>query len=185
MGGLNLGGTAMKTRIGAVLAAALIMTSTTSAWAQTDPADMAQRRELTRQYMDLVNLTKILDTMSQSMSASIAPGPNVPPEVATAMRQSIIESMDAVLPRILEEMVDVYANKLTTEELTALINFYGSPVGRSVTVKTEQLMGEMGPLMSKYTPIMQREMLTRLCGKVECPAELKESIKALNAQAGS
>jgi hypothetical protein len=185
MGRLKLGGTSMKTRIGAVLATALMLTSATSAWAQTAPADMAQRRVLTRQYMELVNLTKILDTMTQSMSASMAPGPNVPPEVVKAMRESVTESMGAVVPRILEEMVDVYANKLTVEELTALIDFYGSPTGRSITVKTEQLAGETGPLMRKYTPIMQREMLTRLCGKIACPDEVKTSIKALDAQIGS
>ena len=56
---------------------------------------------------------------------------------------------------------------------------------RSITVKTEQLAGETGPLMRKYTPIMQREMLTRLCGKIACPDEVKTSIKALDAQIGS
>ena len=173
----------MKTRIGAVLAAVLMMTSATAAVAQTD--DLTQRRELTRQYMELVNLTRMLDAMAGSMSASMNLGSNVPPEVAAAMRESITESMSAIGPRLVEEMVDVYARKLTTEELTALVAFYGSPVGRSVTVKTEQLMTETGPLMQKYTPVMQREMLTRLCGKVECPAELKESIKALEARAGS
>lgn len=168
----------MKTLVCAAVAATF-MACAPAAWAQSASATPS-KRELVLQYMDIMDMDQMMTVMGRAVSDGMMT-PDVPPNVAKAIKESTTESLAAVFPRLRDRIADLYAEALTEDELKALIAFYGSPTGKALVAKTEKLASATTPLMREFAPIMQRDMLTRLCGKIECPVELKAQIDRLNA----
>lgn len=78
-----------------------------------------------------------------------------------------------LLPHIrwfMEQIADLYARRFTAEELGAMVTFYESDLGRSISAKQVSLGIETGELMQ---PLMERyatELFTRLCSEIDCEA---------------
>jgi hypothetical protein len=162
----------------------LSMACAPTGWAQTAaPPPEPSKRQLVLEYVEIMNMNKMMENMGRSMVDSMLASSTLPPEVAKALRDSAGESIAAIYPRMLDRIVDLYAEALTVEELKALIAFYGSPMGKGLLAKTEKLMAATTPLVQEFGPIMQRDMLTRMCTKVECPSEFKDRIERMSKPA--
>ena len=59
---------------------------------------------------------------------------------------------DLDIPALTKAMTDAMVKHFTAEELKALADFYGSPVGKSA-------MQKFGAYMADLTPIIQAEMM--------------------------
>jgi hypothetical protein len=63
--------------------------------------------------------------------------------------------LDSVRPDLTEAMRDKAAEHFTSDDLEALIAFYGSPAGASVLAKTQPFMQDV---MTEIAPVMQASM---------------------------
>lgn len=103
----------------------------------------AERVAAAKRYLDVAQMTKMADdTMAELAKA-------LPDE----QRMQVLKFMhDAVRPEVLEQaamasMVKVF----TAEELNALADFFGSPLGKSA-------MGKFGVYMADVMPVIQQEI---------------------------
>jgi hypothetical protein len=102
-----------------------------------------ERIAAARRYLEVAQMSKITDDTVTELART------VPAE----QRDRFLEFMhNAIRPEVLERaamasMVKVF----TAEELNALADFFGSPVGRSA-------MGKFGVYMADVLPVIQQEM---------------------------
>jgi hypothetical protein len=112
-----------------------------------------ERIAAARRYLGVAQMSKITDDTVTELART------VPAE----QRNRFLEFMhNAIRPEVLERaamasMVKVF----TVEELNALADFFGSPVGRSA-------MGKFGLYMADVMPVIQQEMFRAL---QQMPAE--------------
>ncbi len=175
----------MKTRL---MCAAVLCVA--AGLAQAAPASKASVEKL----FDVQNFDKMMDDTAKAMPAAAAASvqqsmPDVPADkrqkvqsiinryMSDYMREVGGKSTRAEIRRVAVEGVQkVY----TQEEVDAMIAFYGSPVGRSITAKMPQyLEATMNPMMNvmqskmqafqqKNGVKMQREINQAICGKNTC-----------------
>jgi hypothetical protein len=63
------------------------------------------------------------------------------------------------------------------EDLEAIVAFFKSPAGRSMTAKSEQLIAKAVPVLAtEFGDRLQRDMVDRFCVKMSCTAEQKVEI---------
>lgn len=139
------------------------------------------REVLVRKYLDAIEFDKMMDaltaTMVQLQTASIPADSAVSPEMSDAMGEVTTEVMRELRPVMMDRYVALYAEVLTTDELSALVRFYESPTGRSITGKTPLLTQRSGPIVQELMPRMQQMMVQRLCGRVKCPEGFAEQLR--------
>lgn len=165
----------MKTRIFVLSLVAAALSLSSPSWAQNTPD--ARKLTLTKEYMELAQVTKMMNSAMGAMANALNLGPDVPPEFAKAMKEAMVESSTAVFPAMMDRMAELYADAYTLEELDAIVAFYKSPAGRSMTVKSEQLIATSVPaMMAEFGPALERDMVDRLCAKLSCTAEQKTEI---------
>ena len=94
------------------------------------------RRHEAERYVQAMNPREFLHDFFEKATA------NLPPAQREEQRAKLARiDVDAVA----KVMVDVMAKCLTTDELKALADFYGSPVGRSAMGKVNSCMIELVP----------------------------------------
>lgn len=172
----------MKTRLicaaGLCLAAGLV---------QAAPASKASVEKL----FDVQNFNKMMDDTAKAMPASVAASvqqsiPDIPADkrqkVQDIINRYVTDYMNTVIDKrtqaeIRRVAVEGVQKVYTQEEVDALIAFYGSPTGRSITVKMPQyLEATMMPIVNvmqrktqafqqKNGAKMQREINQAVCGK--------------------
>ena len=83
----------------------------------------------------------------------------------------VIQVDQDYMPKILDATAQAYAEVFTTEELTAMDNFYESPVGQSMLAKTPQVMAKIMPKVTGFLPDMMAETQKRVCAEIDCTAQ--------------
>lgn len=153
-----------------------LMGSPAQALPQDGPQNSQEGREvLVRKYLDAIEFDKMMDAMTATMveaqTASIPPGA-ITPEMSNAIGEVTTEVMQELRPAMMDRYVVLYAEVLTTEELSSLVRFYESPTGRAITTKSQIIAQRSGPIIQEMMPQMQQLMVQRLCGRVKCPEGL-------------
>jgi hypothetical protein len=123
-------------------AALLTLACTTVLFAATDTPE-TRRREADR-YLQATPPKALFEDMAEKMSA------NLPPDQRAQFKATMTSQLD--IPAITKAMADAMVKHFTTEELKALADFYGSPVGKSA-------MQKFGAYMADVMPTMQAEMM--------------------------
>jgi len=143
-----------------LLMAAIVLLCTTL-WALEDtPANRDQQAD---RYLAAMPVKEMMDDMVKQMSKFI-------PEAQRQKMQDVItKHLDtaAVEKAIKEAMI----KNFTADELKALADFYGSPVGKSA-------MKKMGAYMADVMPAIQKEMGKAMEKANRAEAEKKEAEKA-------
>ena len=106
------------------------------------------------------NVTSVDDYMAQMIQSSIekaSAGRTLDPE-----RQKILDEMESRMLRLVKEetswqrmkpdIIEIYRTSYTQEEIDAMLQFYGSPVGQSV-------VGKMRTVMGKSMQVAQQQMM--------------------------
>jgi hypothetical protein len=106
-----------------------------------------ERVAAARRYLDVAQMRKITDDTVNELAKTFP----------ADQRDKFLEFMhDAVRPEVLEQAAMASMVKIfTAEELNALADFFGSPVGRSA-------MGKFGVYMADVMPVIQQEMFRAL-----------------------
>src|SRR5216110_2195903 len=102
------------------------------------------RRHEAERYLQAVPPKALFEDMADKMSA------NLPPDQRAQFKAAMTSQLD--IAGITKAMTDAMVKHFTTEELKALADFYGSPVGKSA-------MQKFGAYMSDLMPTIQAEIM--------------------------
>jgi hypothetical protein len=102
-----------------------------------------RRREAER-YLQVIPPKALFDDMADKMAA------NLPLDRREQFKRMMTADLD--IAALTKAMTDAMVKHFTTDELKALADFYGSPVGKSA-------MQKFGAYMADVMPAMQAEML--------------------------
>jgi hypothetical protein len=146
--------------------------------ATTDDPGRSTRQALVRKYFAAIQFEKLLDALTDSMlrqqMASMGQNTRVTPEIQTAIISSVTDTMHELRPDMMNRYTQIYADILTEQELTAMVRFYESDLGHSITAKSQIVAGQSGEVMQEFMPRMMAGMRQRLCAQIACPAETSD-----------
>ena len=125
-----------------VLAVLTLCTSSTFVLGAADNPE-TRRREAER-YLQATPPKALFEDMANNMAA------NLPPAEREKFKQSLTSQLDVAA--LTKAMTDAMVKHFTTEELKALADFYGSPVGKSA-------MQKFGAYMADLMPTMESEIM--------------------------
>ena len=118
-----------------LLALALLFNITT--WALEDTPE--NRREQAQRYLEATPPKEMFADMAEQVAKTL------PPEEREEYKRLLMEHLD--IDALSKAMVDAMVKHFTADELKALADFYGSPVGKSAMKKFGAFMAEMMPTM--------------------------------------
>src|SRR5918996_5675159 len=124
----------------------LLLVLTLSAWSPVfSAADTPEtrRREADR-YLQATPPKALFEDMADKMAA------NLPPDQREQFKRMMTTQLD--MAALSKAMTDAMVKHFTTEELKALADFYGSPVGKTA-------MQKFGAYMADIMPTMQAEIM--------------------------
>jgi hypothetical protein len=127
-----------KGLFGFALLTAICLQSVAFAAAPDTPE--TRRREAGR-YLQAVTPKEMFEEMAQRMAE------NIPPAEREKFKQTLTTQLD--IPSLTRAMHDGLVKYFTTDELKALADFYGSPVGKSAMKKFPTYMAELMPRIER------------------------------------
>lgn len=149
----------------ATVAPALAQSASPSA---SNPAELEQRVSMARRYMAAIQFEKLMRGVTQASYSQIFEEAGLTPEKRVHLQQVFDESFAAVMPLLVDTTAALYAESFTLDELTQVVAFYESPVGRSLTVKSVMLTQRSNEIYAAITPRLEEEIMRRLCGSGGC-----------------
>jgi hypothetical protein len=110
--------------------------------------DQYTRLEAAKRYAKVYNMTKMIHDSINQMANTL------PEEKRPRFRYFMEKNIDVDKLEIIT--LDVMVKHFTTEELNALADFYGSPVGKSILAKFTPFIADIQiPLMQEIFRLMQ------------------------------
>jgi hypothetical protein len=102
------------------------------------------RRHEAERYLQATPPKALFEDMAEKMAA------NLPPDQREQFQKLMTSQLD--IAALTKAMIDSMVKHFTTEELKALADFYGSPVGKSA-------MQKFGAYMADIMPAMEAEIM--------------------------
>jgi hypothetical protein len=162
----------LRTRtIGFALVAALI--TATPALSADAPAGNAHSLALAKHLFAEMHMDQLMSGMMKNMTpVMVAQARKANPALTDAqadiITQAVTESSQAMMAKVVDRFVPLYASTFTEKELEDLVAFYDGPTGQAVLTKMPVLMSKMGPVMSELMPDMMADVNQRICSKMDC-----------------
>jgi len=125
----------------------VLLVLTVCAWSPvfSAPADTPEtRRKEAERYLQVSPPKALFEDMADKMAA------NMPADQRDQFKKLMTTEVD--ISALSKAMVDAMVKNFTTEELKALADFYGSPVGKSA-------MQKFGAYMADIMPVAQAEIM--------------------------
>ena len=124
----------------------VLLVLTLSAWSPVfSAADTPEtRRKEAERYLQVSPPKALFEDMADKMAA------NLPPDQREQFKRVMTTQLD--IAALTKAMMDAMVKNFTTDELKALADFYGSPVGKSA-------MQKFGTYMADIMPVMQAEIM--------------------------
>ena len=125
-----------------IIAAVSLFTSSVFVYCATDTPET--RRHEAERYLQATPAKALFEDIADKMAA------NLPPEQREPFKRMMTTQLD--IPSLTKAMTDAMVKHFTTEELKALADFYGSPVGKSA-------MQKFGAYMADVMPTLEAEIM--------------------------
>jgi hypothetical protein len=137
--------------------------------APASPEDVA----LVKRYFAAVKLDEMLNNVMASLIPAMIQDESKSIDGLTPERQTIISEVTQQaakdwFPGYFDRMAEVYARVFSHDEIQALVTFYESPVGRSITVKSTTLAPVATQVMEESLPSFKDDIQKRLCQRIDC-----------------
>lgn len=126
------------------LASALLLCFSIFTVVAAAPDTAETRRKEAERYLQAIPPKELFADMADKMAA------NLPTEQRARFKEMMTSDLD--ISALTKAMTDAMVKHFTTEELKALADFYGSPVGKSA-------MKKFGDYMADLMPSIQAEMM--------------------------
>ena len=125
-----------------IIVAVSLFASGTFVFSANDTPE-TRRREAER-YLQVSPPKALFEDMADKMAA------NLPPDQREQFKRVMTTQLD--IAALSKAMIDAMVKTFTTDELKALADFYGSPVGKSA-------MQKFGTYMAYIMPVLQAEII--------------------------
>ena len=124
----------------------ILLALTACAWSPvfSAPDTPETRRKEAERYLQVSPPKALFEDMADKMAA------NLPAEQRDQFKKLMTTDVD--IAALSKAMIDAMVKNFTTDELKALADFYGSPVGKSA-------MQKFGAYMADIMPVMQAEIM--------------------------
>jgi hypothetical protein len=154
-------------RIFIVLLAAAWLGLAAPAAAQ-DPAGQARRLELAAQYLDLTQGETLRKSINAYFEETFAEA-ELPADQRDWLAQNMSVAFDRAMRATFADMTDNVAELFTEQELEAMIAFYDTPLGRSITEKSFQFGVQLETAMAPHLTEVFTQLGEKFCARFECP----------------
>ena len=154
-------------RILIVLAVGLSLFAAAPAMAQD--GDAARRLVLARQYLELTqgpNLTKTVQSYFEEAFAKS----DTPAEQRDWLTEHMASAFQIAIQATLSDLIDDVAEIYTLEELEALITFFDTPLGQSVSTKSFDLGVRTQAVMTPHLTAAITQLGEKYCARFGCSA---------------
>ena len=123
----------------------VLLVLTLFAWSPVFSADTAEtRRKEAERYLQVSPPKALFEDMADKMAATL------PADQREQFKKVMTTQVD--IAALSKAMTDAMVKNFTTEELKALADFYGSPIGKSA-------MQKFGAYMADIMPVVQAEIM--------------------------
>ncbi len=176
-------------RLVASICGVLLLTAGPS-WAASPPppqpaaapagaAETTEREALARRYFVAAHLDAAINTVMKSlMPAMTAETLDANPDlqatdhatISDVMNLATRESVKDIMPEYIDGVVKAVSTVYSLEELKALVAFYESAAGQSITAKNAQLAGPVTQIMMGLMPKLDDSIERHVCEHLKCDA---------------
>ncbi len=161
----------------AASAAVMFLLSPVAGRSQTTAAPDPVRLQLARQIFESQGGMQTVQATMKSMENSMLSGST--PEVKQRMTDAMDGMVNALIPKLFDEMAGFYATDFSEDELKGILAFYQSPTGQALKEKAPLVAQQIGLTMVKLIPRMQLSVLEKVCATTECTAQQQQQLAAL------
>ncbi|MDI1325443.1 MAG: DUF2059 domain-containing protein [Brevundimonas sp.] len=134
----------------------------------------ARQMHLSRRYIELTQSDQMEEAIRSAIVGEANDDPSmreVPAEDRAFLVDLATELTIDLLPQMLDRLVPIYARTFTEEELSALVTFFDTEMGRSIARKSITSMPEANAAMMSVMPQLFDKMATRICARFGCDAD--------------
>ncbi|WP_298357693.1 DUF2059 domain-containing protein [uncultured Litoreibacter sp.] len=140
--------------------AALLLTAPSFADEATDAATTFIQSPVQQKLLDDMLSPEMVMTQMQAVAGQL------PADKVDVLVKIVTEELDGIRPQMEAAMIAGAAQAFTIEEITALTEFYNSPLGTSamgkMTPYMQQTMGSLGPAMQQMQGNIVQRVQTEL-----------------------
>lgn len=165
----------MSRLVSLAVCAAVLSSSLASPARAADPAAMAPKATAmacAERYMAALDMEKTMLALMKGMMPAMLEQLPDSDQVDATFKAKVVEAINegvlAVLPEMLKDITPALTVHFTEAEICAMADFYDSPTGRAIIAKMPAYTQDTSIRSTRFVPLMQQEMLTRLCRKVDC-----------------
>lgn len=128
-----------------------------------DPAAIVKAKEvMAAAHSDKV-ADQVITLMEKPLSQLIeSANPGRGKEVAELLREHFIPAMRERLPEFSDMAARVYAKHFTVDELTQLVEFYDSPIGKKLVIEQGAMLTELSQIGQAWGRNVAHEVLRQL-----------------------
>ena len=153
--------------IGILLAMALAFGATTAARAEGD--DARRRLALAREYVELAQGPNLEKSIRDASESELANTPGLTAEQSAWMQETGADILTRLVVGMIDDVTQAVADVYTIEELEALVAFYRTPIGHSLSDKAFDLGMRQGRILADMQMAFLQELLSKYCAEFTCP----------------
>jgi len=144
----------------------------------------AAKLQLARRFIAAIQADQMGAMLAQMTTAMTPARAGMSQTESDAVRSAIQAAAEQMVPRMFDAMAPIYADIFTMEELTGLVEFYESDIGRSMIQKSYAAAPRMTEVMMTMMPELMHDMADTMCKELGCSAQEREQMEAAMARAG-
>lgn len=152
------------------LIALFLMLSATALPAKAQDSVSPDQQALASRFIELSLGDNLSKAMNDYIDQMVAADSNLEPDQADWMRANLPAAALDMVEELAAQLVPVYAEVLTEQELRALVEFYDTPMGREIARKMVTLTLESEEMVQGAMERFTTEIFTKFCAEFECPA---------------
>lgn len=139
---------------------------------------LARRSALARELIDLSTGPNFVKEFERAMGEQMSKLDEKSGEEAVWVRANMPPMLTRMVARLMDDLVPTYAEIFTEEELRGQIDFYRSPVGRSVAAKAISLGVASQESQTEAMTSLYTEFEAKYCAQFDCGDEGQTAAKS-------
>lgn len=139
------------------------------AQATVQDGDAAHRLALAEQYLELTQGPNLRKTVEGYFEEAFAKS-DAPVEQRAWLTENIAAVFEVAMDATFADLTDDVAEIYTAEELEAMIAFFDTPMGRSITVKSFDFGVRLQAVMMPHLATAFAQLGEKYCARFECEA---------------
>lgn len=168
----------MTRLIAVFLCFAALMASPMTAQAEPMRDEAAVRLSLSRRFIAALQSDQMATMLGQMSVAFTPPAEGLTDEQRNALQRATVNATTQMTTRLFDAMAPIYADIFTLEELTGLVAFYESEIGRSMMAKSYAAAPRITEVVMGMMPEMMQGMADSMCKDLGCTAQERAQMDA-------